>query len=306
MLISSTGLMSAFEAFRIPAGSSVMPLLIPKEKYTTAVSLKSSTGITADLIGKGIAGTIIAVGGPGLALAVDAATFFISASVLATLKMNEQTESGLGRALKEFGSTFKSGLSYLFKTKVLLAICGVMCLINFVQTPLMALQTAYVSESLKLSAQGLSLMGAAMSAGILAGSVIYPRLVSFANRFKLLLAGFLGGAFSYIAFAALTFVQADWVKLALLAAVAGIYGVTIPLVGTSVGVSFMEKLDKDQVARMSGISNSLAMASLPLASFIVAAVSEYAPVTLIILITGIITIPIALSFLLIKPLREID
>jgi MFS family permease len=305
MLILSTGLMSTFEAFSSPAGSAVFPLIVSKEKYTQAMSLNSAARRTAELVGTGIAGTIIAFLGIGGALAVDAATFFISAAILMTLRIPEESKASIKEAFGELAGNFKSGLRYLFEDKLMLAICVSTCVINLTLVPFSSLQAPYVSESLKLGAQALSLMGMAMSGGMLLGSAIYPSLASAFSRFRLLFIGVLGTSASYMALAVVPLVNLDWLKMVLLAVVMVLMGIPLSFANNSIQVGIMTRIDKNYISRVIGIMGSAGMAAMPLGSFVIATAAKFVSVTGLILWSGIASVLISLSFLLVKPLRDL-
>jgi MFS family permease len=74
------------DAFFSPAIAGLLPLTVEPRNLQAANGLRSLVMSTGMVLGPAVAGVLIAVAGPGYALALDAATFAISAAVLATLR----------------------------------------------------------------------------------------------------------------------------------------------------------------------------------------------------------------------------
>lgn len=91
-LIVATLLTSTLEAFSIPAGSALVPKLIPMEKISAAQGLSTSAGTLVELVGTGLAGTIIAVFGTYSALLIDVVTFGVSSLMIFFLPFKEIVE----------------------------------------------------------------------------------------------------------------------------------------------------------------------------------------------------------------------
>lgn len=82
---------SSFETFSSPAELSIVRKVLPKELLLKGNSFTSSISRTAEIIGLGAAGTIIAWFGISSALWIDAGTFFVSALLLSFLSLRQAT-----------------------------------------------------------------------------------------------------------------------------------------------------------------------------------------------------------------------
>ena len=74
-------------AFFNPASTGLTPMTVSAERLQQANALRGLSMSVAGLVGLGIGGTIVAVAGPGWALAVDAASYAFSAWFLAQLRL---------------------------------------------------------------------------------------------------------------------------------------------------------------------------------------------------------------------------
>ncbi|MEU8118869.1 MFS transporter [Spirillospora sp. NPDC049024] len=99
-------------AFFTPASQAVLPTLVAKRNLTTANALHQITNNTVMIVGPSVAGAVIATCGPGWILAWDAGTFFLSAALLAGVRIPAARQAGprqpLGRDLAEGWSAFRS------------------------------------------------------------------------------------------------------------------------------------------------------------------------------------------------------
>ncbi|MFF4343657.1 MFS transporter [Kitasatospora sp. NPDC001540] len=73
------------DAFFLPASTGLLPLLVPADRLREANALRGFVQSSSLVVGPALAGLLIAAVGPGGALAMDAASFAVSAAVLARL-----------------------------------------------------------------------------------------------------------------------------------------------------------------------------------------------------------------------------
>ena len=79
------GVYGAAEAFFRPAAGGLIPRLVPDEHLLQANSLIAMSQSLGMVLGPAIAGVLIALFGPGSAIAIDAASFIVSAGCLALM-----------------------------------------------------------------------------------------------------------------------------------------------------------------------------------------------------------------------------
>src|SRR5262249_46662063 len=70
-----------------PASTGLLPALVPSERVQEANGVRATALSGGEIIGPALAGVLIAGFGPGWALAVDAATFAVSALFLTRLEL---------------------------------------------------------------------------------------------------------------------------------------------------------------------------------------------------------------------------
>ncbi|MFG1857591.1 MFS transporter [Actinomadura geliboluensis] len=120
-------LAGASGAFFTPASQAVLPALVSKQHLHTANALRQITNNTVMIIGPSVAGAVIVACGPGWILAWDAATFFLSAALLAGVRIPTALPTGprqrWSRDLAEGWSAFRSR-RWLWVLALLSAITG--------------------------------------------------------------------------------------------------------------------------------------------------------------------------------------
>ncbi|MEY2242181.1 MFS transporter [Streptomyces sp. BF23-18] len=79
------------DAFFMPAATGLMPLLVGADRLREANALRGFVQSAGLVVGPALAGGLVALAGPGGALAVDALTFAVSAAFLARLTPREMT-----------------------------------------------------------------------------------------------------------------------------------------------------------------------------------------------------------------------
>ena len=87
----------AAQAFFDPASTGLVPQTVSRERLQQANGLLQLSRSTSNVIGPAIAGLLVVTVGPGLAFAVDSATFVVSAAFLAALRIERETRETRSR-----------------------------------------------------------------------------------------------------------------------------------------------------------------------------------------------------------------
>lgn len=287
-----TFLISTVEAFRQPAGNSILPMIVEKEQYAEAVSYQSGCSSAAELTGLGAGALIIGFMGNTGAMFIDVLTFILSAVLLAGMKTEEmQKQSGdrfsIGKLIRELSDGVNVvRTSHTMRYLILLAV-----ILNALLVPYNSLQAAMAKEILHSGEKILSLVGVTLSLGMIAGSLLYPTIAKHISKRQILMAGSLllgslylgtvaiGSGFSsqagmYIAEGILMF----------------LVGAGVALLNTFSSVSVVQKCDRNYLTRLSALLGSASAAATPLMSLIVSAAVGIFSTTNFFLISGILTL----------------
>jgi MFS family permease len=198
------------------------------------------------------------------------ATFFISAFIILTLKVKEEKQVNHKIHIKEYVNCLNDGISYL-KTKPILvyfAIRGVF--LNGVLVPFNSLQAPLISEVLHAVELMLSVLGGALTIGMIVGASIYPYISRKLHGYILAsMGGYSIGAF-YVTFVFVgKYVNSIMIMYIIISVISFFVGIAISLSNSYTHVEFVKNVEEKYLARAWAIMNAACTASIPIVSFIV-------------------------------------
>lgn len=279
---------STVEAFRMPAGSAVMPLLLDSDCYTVGKAANYSFSRVSCLGGFIAAGGLIALIGPAGVLWIDAVTFVISAAVISTIRLTEVRGSEKISARGIF-SDFKDGFVFLKKTPAVQIISAVGVVINFGLMPLSVFQTPYVSDYLNMGAEMLSYIKVLMMAGMMVGAAVTPRLLCFKKGRISITAG-TGMGISIVCMYITVLIGNIMGRLLLLTLSMLCVGIGGGILNVVIGGCMMAAVPKKMMGRMSGLNAAIMEVSMPIGSFLCSALVLKLSVVQIFLMFGVCTV----------------
>lgn len=201
--------------FFIPSQISIIPDLVPQEKLLIANSLSATTRAVATVISLALAGILVRFVGPRTSFYIDAATYFISAALIATIVIKKPRlnlkqdllsargaiESAIRRSVWQ---ELKDGVRYLFlNTKVrfvartfffLLAGIGAMSVVAIV----------FIQELFGTVTTHLGFLAIFVGLGMLFGSLAYGRFGHKISKKKAINTSFIISGIILILFVFLT------------------------------------------------------------------------------------------------------
>lgn len=291
MLICCTVLISSFEAFRVPCGSAILPLLLTEEEYSYGMSLSSTGSFVSELIGTALAGFIIGLLGIGGAIFIDGITFFLSSLIIFFTKI-PHVDSCEIQSTKD---NFKEGIHYLIHHKTILILCLIACYLNAVLVPFNSFQSVLAKDIYQLDSKVLSVMGISLTIGMGLGSYSYPMLAEkISLTTSILISNVMIGVFYFGCIIASNFTSSLIFFYLFLLSLCLLFGLSIALMSTALSVHLMKKIDKNYLSRIMGISSALSVGAMPVISFIISAASVYFSVSHIFIGFGIISISLTL------------
>ncbi|WP_431683246.1 MFS transporter [Kitasatospora sp. KL5] len=164
------------EAFFTPAATGLLPLVVPRERLREANALRGFVQSSGLLVGPAVAGLLVALLGPGGALAFDAATFAVGALSLAGLRPRREEASDAG------GSTFlaelRAGWAEVRTRAWVWSGLAAAAVYHVVVLPAVFVLGPVLAESEWGGAAGWSLVVAAFGIGSVVGDICAYRLKS--------------------------------------------------------------------------------------------------------------------------------
>lgn len=292
LLIASTVINSTLEAFRVPAGLAINPMLLSKDKYALGSGLNQSVSRVCEMIGLALAGVAIGLIGSGGVLIIDAAFFFSSAFVIALIKLKE-TLVKKGLHLQHIWQDLVEGAQYIAGKQLMKALILLGMVINLSMVPVASFVTVFVKDTLQGGSELLSAFELARIAGMGLGAFIAPKLKKFSNQTWTVLGGSLM-AFATMALWLIAKQAPSPLRIALVLLAAVIMGLGTGVMSVIFSTALMKHTDEEYLGRMGGICNAVMSAAIPLGSFICSALATVTTVPIIFLGAGVFALVIYL------------
>lgn len=295
-LFAITFLNSTLECFSRPAEISLVPRLLPKEQLLAGNSFSTTASRTAELIGLSAAGALIALIGISGAMAVDAATFIISAAVIGCIpdpERNERSQDDKQQPVQDASnnerkstlSEMGEALRFIRRHDLLLMTTMLAAFINFCLTPLNVLQPVYVKETLGAGTHGMSVLGTALMLGMIGGGLWLGHYGGKFRKSTLILAGSLLLGLGYAGMlipAGLPVYRLESAALCMF-----LCGFAVTVSSTPISTYLMEVTPKEMLGRIGSLLTVLCTAAMPLGSFITGWVAGYSTPQLMYFWTGL-------------------
>lgn len=288
LLTALTLCTSTVEAFRMPAGNAILPMLLEPDCYTLGKAASYSVSRASQLIGYALAGGLIAWIGSAGVLWIDAATFGISAVMIASIQVKERPKMGNIHPRQILGD-FRDGISFLKGSKSVQVITVIGIVINFGLMPLSVFQTPYVSDYLKMGPEMLSYIKILMILGMMGGAAAAPKLTRFSKGKVDLFAG-IGMGVSIACMYITVMIGNTAARMVLLTLSMFLVGAGGGIINVIDGGCMMQAAPKDMMGRVSGLHYAIMEASMPIGSFLCSALVLKLSVIQLFLMFGICTI----------------
>jgi MFS family permease len=262
--------------FAIPAENSIVPLLVAESDLQAGNSIIMGVSQLTGFIGPTIAGIIIggfsgSFFGIGLAFAVDAASFAVSATTLWLMHGGGRSRSGSAAEPESIWASILAGVKYLWGEKVLRLMFLVITAVNFlIVGPLLVGIPVLASQRLPEGAVAFGLLMSAYAGGNLTGYLAagsLPRLGGNTMRaFILLLLAAFGMVIGSLGFLRST--AADFILMLLLGVGNGYLSIIL--------FTWMQtRTPREMLGRMMSILSLSNIGLVPIAQAISGAVSKW-------------------------------
>ncbi|MDP2872090.1 MAG: MFS transporter [Bacillota bacterium] len=191
-----------------PSQQAVLPGIVEREDLAQANSLLTISQQFANVIGYAVAGLLIAAIGVGPMFSIDAITFLVSVAAIWAMRLAPavsnpalaQATSGgqqggpAGRRPggRQWWGQLQEGLHFIKSQRAMMTVIPLVMLLNFLVAPFAVLLPAWVSDILRAGPGVFGLLQTAITAGMIAGSLVVGLAAARARRSTLAL-GALGG-----------------------------------------------------------------------------------------------------------------
>ena len=294
-------LISSLEAFRSPAGSAIVPLLLEPELYKVGSALNQTASRATELVGLALAGGVVALLGCQGALLIDAATFLLSAAIIGFIRVKETLlEERVN--LRSTAKSFLAGLSLIRTSRVLVVLLLIGAMMNFMFVPLNAYAAPFIADYLKGGAETLSLVNIVLVVMLGLGSLVAPKITRLSGKAQLIVCGILQGI-AICVFALSGYLAPKLLQYAVALFACALLGFSAGIVNVVYNAAFLRLIPADFMACLSGISNAVLVCSMPVASFLCSALAAVLAVPVAILASGVLSVGL---YLLLTRVKSLD
>jgi MFS family permease len=283
-------------------GSTAREALVPDVAAPAGWSLERASGVAAvvergsRLAGAPLAGLLVALVGATNVLWIDAASFVISAGIVAfgVPAVARRRRDGRTRYLEEI----RDGFAFLRGDRTLATLVGVVTITNmldavsFVTLPVLA-STVYGS------ALSLGLMTGIMGAGSVIGALLFSAVGERLSRRAVFCGGFLGVTIWYPAAAAFP-------PLGVLLAVLAVAGLAAGPLNPVIQTVFFERVPDGMRGRVFGVTQACAWIAMPIGVVAAGPMIERLGLRPTFLIVGSIYLAVTLASFLLPALGGLD
>ncbi|WP_354702337.1 hypothetical protein DSM112329_02694 [Paraconexibacter sp. AEG42_29] len=287
------------DAFFSPAITGLVPLTVAPHNLQAATGLRSLVMSTGMVAGPAVAGVLIAVAGPGYALAVDAVTFAASALALSTLQPREPDPRDAGEvvAAPDFFAELREGFAEVrSRTWVWTGLVGI-SVYHVVVLPSIFVLGPVLAEREYGGASSWAIVTAAFGAGSIVGDLIVIR-VRFARPL-------LVGTCALTVASCQAIIIGSGLPIAGIAALEAVTGVAVAMYFTLWELSLQQHIPPAAISRVSSYDYTLSTGLLPVGLALAGPAATTFGLHETLYAMSVIGVPVALGLLLVPAVRTL-
>jgi predicted MFS family arabinose efflux permease len=184
-VMALTAVLGALEGLFLPSSYAILPDILSDDELPAGNALNTALESAAAFVGPALAGLVVAVFTPGVALAIDAATFVISAATLLALRTTPRGEDAAGESGDETadGSSRKGFVRFLAVSRIVQLTLLIVLFSNLAFDAMAEVALPVFSRDyLGTGAQGFGVMLSAFGAGAVVGGLLTDALFRVPRR----------------------------------------------------------------------------------------------------------------------------
>lgn len=284
-----------------PAEMSLLPEIVGMEELGAATGLNQGASAGAMLVGTSLGGFLMGIFGPALLLGADALTFVVSFVSVAILRLPRRATRPTSMADAPAGSEkgflreLSAGMKFVFGIPFFRRLVLAGALMNFAFMPLNVLDVVWVREVLHQGAFAYGMLGAAITIGVIAGSVLAGALMRRLPPVPLMTGSVMLAALAFVAFSQLPYLVPDLLALLLL-------GVGVGVVNPVSQTLFQRAIPQEMMGRAVGALMSTVQVASPLGAMLAGFLASAMPLSTVFVLAGaLMLVPVGLVVRMPKP-----
>ena len=287
-------------------GSTARNALVPELAELAQMPIERATSLIhiiergARLVGAPLGGLLIALVGTENVLWLDAASFFVSAGIVAvTIKGHHVVQTQENKAGSGYFEELREGLRFIYQDKLLLAIVIMVMVTNFMDAVFSGVVQPVFVKQVYGQALDLGLLIAANGGGAVIGALIFSAIGPRLPRHAVFVFGFVLTSLRFFLYA---LVPPLWITLIFVVFFSIGAGPLNPIIGA---VEF-ERIPKNMRGRVGGAISAGAWSAMPLGMLVGGVLTEQVGVFPMLLGLGVIYLVTTLSMAFIPAMKEMN
>ncbi len=280
-------------AFFFPAASGIVPQTVPTRMLQSANALLRLGTNGSWIVGAALGGLIVAATSPGVAIAVDAATFLLAALFTAMIRLPSELKMEASNFFAELGEGWREFRARTWLWVIVLQFSFV----NAIEQGSQSVLGPAIAKDHFGGAAGWGLILTAQSLGLVAGGLILLRL----RPRRILLAATLGFLLTIPFLLAL----AGPLPLAAVVALAALAGIGLEVFGVLWDTAMQQEIPAEKLSRVYSYDALGSFALIPLGLAVAGPISEVFGTRPTILGAAAISTTVTLAVLLVRDVRTL-
>ncbi|GAA1244159.1 MFS transporter [Kitasatospora nipponensis] len=293
-LVLLMALFGTADAFFMPASTGLLPLVVPPGRLREANALRGFVQSGGLVLGPALAGGLVALAGPGGALAFDALTFATSALFLSGLRPRGKTVDGAGGGILP---ELRAGWAQVRSRTWVWSGMAAMAVYHVVVLPAVFVLGPVLAQRQWGGAAGWSLVVAAFGVGAIVGDVC---------AYRLRMARPMAVAAAALAVASCqAAIIGSGGSVALIAALEAVTGVAVSLFFVLWETALQTHIPEGSLSRVSSYDNLLSAGLMPLGLALAGPASASLGVRTTLFAMTALAVPAALALLCVPAVRRL-
>jgi MFS family permease len=287
-------------------GSTARSALVPELAEMAHMPIERATSLihiierSSRLIGAPLGGLLIALIGTENVLWVDAASFFISAGIIAvTIKVHQPAQQEQKESDGNYFDELRAGLRFIFHDKLLLAIVVMVMATNFMDAVFSGVVQPVFVKQVYGQALDLGLLIGANGAGAVIGALIFSAIGPRLPRHTVFVFAFVLTSLRFFLYA---IYPPLWVALVFVV----IFSIGAGPLNPIIGAVEYERVPKNMRGRVGGAIGAGAWAAMPLGMLVGGVLTEQLGVRTMLIGLGLVYFLTTLSMAFIPAMKEMN
>jgi predicted MFS family arabinose efflux permease len=295
VILVVTGPMSVLRAFFLAGYTASVPTLVGRSQVGRANSFFEAIYSLGYIVGPAVAGFLAATIGPGPTLAIDAASFLVSA--LGLVLVRRDLRAPVDRPRRPLRTEIREGTDYILGDRTLRSIIAFWGAIAIMTAPLVMALTVRITVDLGFTPSVLGALLATYGVGTVTGALLTARFIGRAQVGTMMLGG---AAITGLAVVAVAFEAAIPLMLAT-ALVAGAAQSMVLVTYITIRTAYSPD---DLLGRIGSTARTISLGLQPVGLLIGGLLIDLTSGSTTIALMGLAVVAVSLVFLPVVPLRR--